>query len=155
MGKSLNKFFSSCQLSAGLVFWMRLDHLLVSQCPKKFSASYFLEQIVICVQTICQHGQLLISCTVPSRLSFPPSHVYSCISFVQVCCIHWFHLCHHLSYTCYSFAYYYYYYYYCFTLLRVFHISLSWWFLTGVWVTENLLKSPGLFSVFWPISTML
>ena len=31
-----------------------------------------------------------------------------------------------------------------------------WVFYTSVgWVTENLLKSPGLFSVFWPISTML
>ena len=37
--------------------------------------------------------------------------------------------------------------------LRVFHTSDSWWFLTGVWVT-SFLKSPGLFSVFWPISIM-
>ena len=29
---------------------------------------------------------------------------------------------------------------------RVFHISISWWFFTGVWVTASLLKSPGLFS---------
>ena len=34
-------------------------------------------------------------------------------------------------------------------------ISVSSWFLTGVWVTASLLKFPGLFSVFWPISTML
>ena len=39
--------------------------------------------------------------------------------------------------------------------LRVFHISISWWFFTGVWVTASLLKSPGLFSVFWPFSVML
>ena len=38
---------------------------------------------------------------------------------------------------------------------RVFHISVSWWFFTGVWVTTSLLKSPGLFSVFWPSSIML
>ena len=38
---------------------------------------------------------------------------------------------------------------------RVFHISISWWFFTGVWVTASLLKSPGLVSVFWPISIML
>ena len=38
---------------------------------------------------------------------------------------------------------------------RVFHISDIWWFLTGVWVTANLLKSPGLFSVFWSFSIML
>ena len=36
--------------------------------------------------------------------------------------------------------------------LRVFHISVSWWSFTGVWVTASLLKSPELFSVFWPIS---
>ena len=34
------------------------------------------------------------------------------------------------------------------SLLRVFHTSVGWCFLTGVWVTTNLLKSPGLFSVF-------
>ena len=38
---------------------------------------------------------------------------------------------------------------------RVFHISISWWFFTGVWVTASLLKSPGLISVFWPSSAML
>ena len=44
------------------------------------------------------------------------------------------------------------YYYYS---LKVFHISVSWWSSTGVWVTASLLKSPGLFSVFWPISINL
>ena len=38
---------------------------------------------------------------------------------------------------------------------RVFHISISWWFFTGVWVTASLLKSPGHVSVFWPSSAML
>ena len=42
-----------------------------------------------------------------------------------------------------------------FTLLRVFQVGVSWWFSTFVWVTASLLKSPGLFSVFWPFSTML
>ena len=37
---------------------------------------------------------------------------------------------------------------------RVFHISISWWSFTGVWVTASLLKSPGLFSGFWPFSIM-
>ena len=36
--------------------------------------------------------------------------------------------------------------------MRVFHISFSWWFFIGVWVTANLLKSLGLFSVFWLFS---
>ena len=32
---------------------------------------------------------------------------------------------------------------------QVFHTSISLWFLSGVWVTTSLLKSPGHFSVFW------
>ena len=35
--------------------------------------------------------------------------------------------------------------------MRVFHTSVSWWFLTGVIVIASLLKSLGLFLVFWPI----
>ena len=45
--------------------------------------------------------------------------------------------------------------YYYYSLIRTFHISVSRWFFTGVWVTSSLLKSPGLFLVFWPFSTML
>ena len=43
---------------------------------------------------------------------------------------------------------------YCYFYLpiRVFRISVSWWFFTGDWVPASLLKSPGLFSVFWPFS---
>ena len=37
---------------------------------------------------------------------------------------------------------------------RVFHISVSWWSFTGFWVTASLLRSPGLFSVFWPFLIM-
>ena len=46
----------------------------------------------------------------------------------------------------------------CFIIIysfRVFHISVRWWFFTGVWVTASLLKSPGLVSGFWPSSAML
>ena len=39
--------------------------------------------------------------------------------------------------------------------LRVFHTSGNWQFSTRVWVRWSLLKSPGFFSVFWPILTML
>ena len=39
-------------------------------------------------------------------------------------------------------------------VIRVFHISVSWWSFTGVWETASLLKSPGLFSVFWSFSIM-
>ena len=42
-----------------------------------------------------------------------------------------------------------------FSPFRVCHIDVCRWFLTGVWVTANLLKSPELFSVFQPISVML
>ena len=44
-----------------------------------------------------------------------------------------------------------YYYYYS---LRVFHISISWWSFTGVWVIASLLKFPGLLSVFCTILAM-
>ena len=37
----------------------------------------------------------------------------------------------------------------------MFHISVSWWSFTSVWVKISFLKSLGLFSVFWPILTML
>ena len=39
--------------------------------------------------------------------------------------------------------------------LRVFPISVSWWSFTGFWVTISLFGSPGLFSVFWLMLTML
>ena len=48
-----------------------------------------------------------------------------------------------------------YYYYYYYSLIRDFHISVSRWFFTGVWVTASLLKSPELFLIFWPFSIML
>ena len=38
--------------------------------------------------------------------------------------------------------------------LRIFHISVKWRSFTEVWVTASLLKSPGLFSVLWPSSTL-
>ena len=38
---------------------------------------------------------------------------------------------------------------------RVFHISVSWWFFTGVWVTASLLKFSGHVSWFWPFLAML
>ena len=38
--------------------------------------------------------------------------------------------------------------------LLSFHISVSWWSFTGVWVTASLLRSPGLFWVFWQIAAV-
>ena len=40
-------------------------------------------------------------------------------------------------------------------IIRVIHISDIWWSFTGDWVTASLLKSPGLFKVFWSFSIML
>ena len=53
------------------------------------------------------------------------------------------------------FCYYYYYYYYYFIPCIVFHISVNWCFLTGIWLTISFLKSAGLFSVFRLILIML
>ena len=35
------------------------------------------------------------------------------------------------------------------------HTIVGWWFYSGVWVATSLLRSPGFFSVFWTILTML
>ena len=43
---------------------------------------------------------------------------------------------------------------YYYSLIWAFHTSVSRWFLTGVWVTSSLLKSPGLYLVFWAFSTI-
>ena len=40
-------------------------------------------------------------------------------------------------------------------ILTSFYTSVNWWSVTGFGVTTSFLRSPGLFSVFWPISTML
>ena len=42
-----------------------------------------------------------------------------------------------------------------FYFFQVFHITVSWRTFTGVWVTTSPLRSPGLFLIFWLISTML
>ena len=39
--------------------------------------------------------------------------------------------------------------------LESFHISISWWSSTGVWVTASPLKYPGLFSVYNPVVRMV
>ena len=56
----------------------RLLHLktptFTSQNPRKFYASYFLGQILVCAYIIYKYSQILISCTIPSRSPFPPSH---------------------------------------------------------------------------------
>ena len=44
---------------------------------------------------------------------------------------------------------------FCVSFIPVFHPIVNWWSSARVWVTASLLKSPGLFSVFWPILIML
>ena len=44
-----------------LVFWLRLGNSFVSQSPRTV-----IGQFLVCVYTICQHGWILISCTIPS-----------------------------------------------------------------------------------------
>ena len=48
--------------------------------PKEFYGSHFL----VCVYTICQQGQILISCIIFSISPYLPNHICSCISFVLV-----------------------------------------------------------------------
>ena len=61
----------------------------------------------------------------------------------------------HSLMTWHSSSYYYYYYYHYYYYLLVFHTSDSWRSFIGDSVTTNLCKSPGLFSIFWPILEML
>ena len=42
-----------------------------------------------------------------------------------------------------------------FFYLRVFHTTVGWRFTTGDWMSASFIKSPGCFTVFWLISTML
>ena len=42
-----------------------------------------------------------------------------------------------------------------FFFFELIHTSINRWSFTGVWVIASLLKSPELFSVFWPILTVL
>ena len=76
-----DKFFS-CYIILNLVLWLGLGDPFLSQDPIEFCVSYFLGQILVCAYTICQHGEILIYCTIFSGLTFPRSHAYFCISFV-------------------------------------------------------------------------
>ena len=47
----------------------------VPQNPWEFCVSHFPGQILGCVYTICALGQILASCTIPSKSPCPPSNV--------------------------------------------------------------------------------
>ena len=116
-----------CWLSVGLVVWLKLDDPFVSQNPR------------VCASHSRGHllGRAFTFLFAWSNLNFLHNSYW--IAFLTQSCL----------------VLYYYYYYHYFTLLRVFHTSVSWCFLTVVWVTASILKFPGLFSLFCPILTML
>ena len=58
-----------CRLSQGLVVLPILGCPLVSQNPRDFRVSHSLGRIPACVYTVYSHGQILISCTIPSGSS--------------------------------------------------------------------------------------
>ena len=65
-----------------------IGDLFVSESPREFYSSHLLGQVLVCAYSIYQHSQILILCTIPSRLPLTASHTYSHIPFVRVCCIH-------------------------------------------------------------------
>ena len=67
--------FFSCWLSLGLIIWLKLGGLFVSQNPRKPCVSYSPERILGCAYTICLYSQTSTSCTIPSGSPSPPSHV--------------------------------------------------------------------------------
>ena len=69
------KFFFSCHLKVGLVLRSGLGDPFVSQNPRDFYVSHSLGQNLVCVCTIWCYCQILITCTILNRSSFPPSHV--------------------------------------------------------------------------------
>ena len=93
--------------------------------PIEVYVSHSLGGIPGCAYTTCSYCQISIFCTIPSWLPSPPFRIKSYTLFIIII---------------YS--------------LRVFHISVSWWSFTEVWVTASLLKSPGLISVFWARSQL-
>ena len=75
MAKSTSSFFLD------LVIW----NLMISldlKVLKNFMHSFFLGGIPVCVSTICQHGQISVSCRIPSESFFLPNHAYSSIPYI-------------------------------------------------------------------------
>ena len=88
---------SSFLSKLSLVFWPGLSDLF--QNLREFYASQFLRQILVCAYTICQHCQILISCTLSRGLSPSSSHIYSCTPFMPVASLMWLTVScpHHLQ----------------------------------------------------------
>ena len=95
--------------SISQVVWPRLNDPFVFQNPRGVCPPHSPRRILGCVYTIGSYGQILIFYTFPSRWPSSPSHSYSCMFSVLVCCIHllgeWsFRLYHHITYNCYFIA---------------------------------------------------
>ena len=79
----------------------------VFQDPREFHPFYFSGQLLFYASTICQDGNISVSCTIPNGLPSQPSRVCSWILFVPVSCIRLlcdlsFYLCQHIAYPWYS-----------------------------------------------------
>ena len=105
-------FVSSCKFTLGRMFPPGVGGPFLPQNIREFYSSHFLGQILVCVYTIRQQGQILISCTNLRGLHVPPSHANFCIPFLQVFCIRL--LCEELFY-----------------LRHTWNIHASGWIITG------------------------
>ena len=128
---SAESSFYSCKLKVGLIFGLVSSDPFVFQSSGIFCAFYLLRSIPICVYTICQNDQILISCIVLSvdHLSYLDVRIFYnfCVSLQLIIIL---------------------------LLANISH-NRYWWSFTGIWVTASLLRSPELFSVFLPIFTIL
>ena len=70
----------------GGVFWSCFTDPFLSQSPREFYRFHFLEQLLVCTYTICQHAQLLISGRISSGSSSLLSRTLFCIPFAPVYC---------------------------------------------------------------------
>ena len=120
---------------------------------KNFMHHFFRTDSGLCIYHLLVIVKIQFLSQFPVVPLSPPNRGWSCTPFFRVwyirCIIYSFISMSTLSTLVIN---YYYYYYYSF---RVFHISVSWWFFTEIWVTACLLKSLRRFSVFWPFSIML
>ena len=70
------------------VFWLGSGEPFVYESLREFYAFHFLKQILVYAYTVCQHGQILISCTILNGSTFLPNYTNSCIPLMLLCCIH-------------------------------------------------------------------
>ena len=131
----VDNFVSSlffCWLTVSLVFGPRLGDPSVCQSPIGVYVSFSRTGAELCI------NHLLVC------LNF--LHISQWITLPTQSCLVLYSFCANLLHSLIMWL---------LLLIRVSHISVSWWSFTGDWVTASLLKSPGLISVFWPFTIML